>query len=70
MPRPKTAASVYKRLTLRLPEDVLEVLQQQAATIGRPVNTHALFVLRYGLAMNDVSPIPGGLHGSRQPRKS
>ena len=69
MPRPKPAAATYKRLTLRLPQDVFDVLQQQANEIGRALNTHAIFVLRYGLAMDEASPMPGGPHATRHARK-
>lgn len=70
MPRPKTAAADYERLTLRLPKDVATVLRQQAQTIGRALNTHTLYVLRYGLGMDDTPPMPGGQHGSAKSRKS
>lgn len=58
--RPKTKAAVYKPLTLRLPPDLLEVLQRQADAVGRPVNTHIIFVLRYGLGLDTqpASPSP------------
>jgi len=69
MPRPKTEAADYERLTLRLPSDVMAVLRQQASTIGRAVNTHALYVLRYGLGMEDTPPMPGGTHAVRRARK-
>lgn len=69
MPKPKTEAAEYKRLTLRVPQEVLDTLQQQAKTIGRTVNTHALFVLRYGLGIDSTLPMPGGrphVHRSRK----
>ena len=69
MPRPKTAAADYERLTLRLPKDVAAVLREQANTIGRAVNTHALYVLRYGLGMDETPPLPGGSHATRRPKK-
>lgn len=69
MPRPKTAAADYERLTLRLPKDVAALLRQQASAIGRAVNTHALYVLRYGLGMDETPPMPGDQHVHRPTRK-
>jgi hypothetical protein len=63
MPRPKTAAADYKRLTLRVPQDLLAALQAQAATIGRPLNTQAIFTLRSGLGMENPHPFPGEQYG-------
>lgn len=70
MSKQKTEAADYKRLTLRLPEDVLVMLQQQARSIGRNVNTHTLFVLRYGLGIDSAPPLPGGMHVSCRRRDS
>ena len=49
MPRPKTAAADYQRLTVRLPKDVLESLRAKAENIGRPLNTQIVRILRDGL---------------------
>lgn len=70
MPRPKTEAAEYERLTLRIPKEVGEVLRQQAKEIGRAVNTHALYIFRYGLGMDDTSPMPGGKRGKSRPKTS
>ena len=69
MPRPKTEAAEYERLTLRLPKNVAAVLREQASAIGRPLNTHALYVLRYGLGMDDTPPMPGERHARYRPKK-
>ena len=68
MPRPKTPAAAYKRLTLRVPAEMLDLLQAQATQLGRPVNTHTLFVLRYGLGLDPTPPFPGDPHGPRRAR--
>lgn len=70
MPRPKTEAADYERLTLRLPKDIAAALREQASSIGRAVNTHALYVLRYGLGMDTTPPLPGGSYGTRRSKKS
>jgi hypothetical protein len=70
MPRPKTAAAEYERLTLRLPKDVAQALREQADAIGRSINTHALYVLRYGLGLVDQEPMSGvDHHASRRSSK-
>ena len=56
MPRPKTEAADYERLTLRLPKDVMEALRQAAAAAHRPLNTHAILLLRQILALNNQLP--------------
>ena len=48
MPRPKTEAADYERLTLRLPKDVME-----AADAHRPLNTQAILLLRQMLALKN-----------------
>lgn len=70
MPRPKTVAATYRRVTLRIPEDVFEVLQTQAETIGRPFNTHALRVLRYGLGLTTTPPLLGERYDEHHARHS
>jgi predicted HicB family RNase H-like nuclease len=57
MPKPKTKAAEYKRVTIRLPEEILELLQKQAKTQERPLNTQVIKVLRHGLGI-DKSPAP------------
>jgi predicted HicB family RNase H-like nuclease len=51
MPRPKTEAADYERLTLRLPKDVMEALRQAAAAAHRPLNTHTILLLRHMLGL-------------------
>ena len=53
MPRPKTEAADYERLTLRLPKDVMEALRQAAADAHRPLNTHAILLLRHILGLKN-----------------
>ena len=64
MARPKTVAADYKRLTLRVPQAVYDEIHKQAASIGRPVNTQALYVLLYGLGLDPTPPLPGGKYGN------
>jgi hypothetical protein len=45
MPRPKTAAAKYKKLMFRLPEDLLEFVQQAADANQRSLNGQLLYVL-------------------------
>lgn len=68
MSRPKTEAADYKRLTLRLPAELLETLQAQAAASRRTMNTHTVCVLEYGTGLSDEFPIPGEKR-ARKPRK-
>ena len=49
MAKPKTAASHYARLTLRLPDDLLRRLRIEATTEDRPLNTHVVRLLRRAL---------------------
>jgi hypothetical protein len=63
MPRPKTEAADYERLTLRLPKDVMEGLRQAAADAHRPLNTQAILLLRQILGLTNKS------HGARQRRE-
>lgn len=58
MPRPKTKAAEYKRLSLRLPPKLLALLQEEAESLGRPVNTHAIYLLRQALERDDQAPQP------------
>jgi hypothetical protein len=51
MGRPTTEAAQYQRLTLRLPPDLFEEVHRQATALGRPVNTHLVFVLREALGV-------------------
>lgn len=70
MPRPKTEAADYERITLRVPRDVAATLRQQASEIGRAVNTHAVYVLRYGLGMDETQPVPGMSYAKKRARKN
>jgi len=51
MPRPKTEAADYERLTLRVPKDVMEGLRQAAADAHRPLNTQAILLFRQVLGL-------------------
>jgi hypothetical protein len=53
MPRPKTEAADYERLTLRVPKDVMEALRQAAADAHRPLNTQAILLFRQILGLNN-----------------
>ena len=53
MPRPKTEAADYERLTLRLPKDVMDALRHAAAAAHRPLNTHAILLLRQILGLKN-----------------
>jgi hypothetical protein len=53
MPRPKTEAADYERLTLRLPKDVMEALRQAAADAHRPLNTQAILLFRQILGLHN-----------------
>ena len=61
MPKPKTEAASYEPMTLRLPPDIAALLRKQAKAIGRKVNTHAIYVLRYGLDLDDQPRVPAGI---------
>lgn len=45
MPRPKTEAAEYGRLTLRLPQWLLQALKEEAESERRPINTQAVLIL-------------------------
>lgn len=45
MARPVTEASTYKQITLRLPQEMIRIFQEEAQKIGRPFNTHLLWLL-------------------------
>jgi hypothetical protein len=45
MPRPKTPVSEYKKLMLRLPEDVLDAVAKCAARNHRSINSEILHTL-------------------------
>jgi hypothetical protein len=45
MPRAKTPAAEYKKLMLRLPEDLLQFVQQSAEDSHRSMNAQILHVL-------------------------
>jgi hypothetical protein len=49
MPRPKTEAAQYARLTLRVPQEMATALRLAAHHAQRPLNTQAIMVLRRGL---------------------
>jgi hypothetical protein len=53
MPRPKTAAADYERLTLRVPKDVIDALRHAADEAHRPLNTQAILLLRQVLHLDD-----------------
>jgi hypothetical protein len=52
MPRPKTEAADYERITLRFPKDVIAALRHAAAEAHRPMNTQAILLLRQVLGMD------------------
>lgn len=62
MPRPKTEAADYERLTIRLPKDVLDTLRRKAGKIGRPLNTQVVRMLQDGLRACRKSENPGEVH--------
>ena len=45
MPKPKTEAAEYERLTVRLPPKIMQTLRKQAKTDRRPLNTHVVWCL-------------------------
>lgn len=61
MPKPKTEAATYKQLTVRVPAELVTLLEKQAAAIGRTKNRHAIYVLSYGLGVDDTPPVPAGI---------
>jgi hypothetical protein len=63
MPREKTAAADYKKLMLRLPEELLEACQRSALANRRSMNAQILYVLEEWVAKEKARE-------SRRPRKS
>ena len=49
MPRPKTEAAEYERLTLRIPKKIMANLKAAAAAGHRPINTQAILFLEEAL---------------------
>lgn len=49
--RPKTEAATYRKFAARLPEDVLELLQERSEETGTPVNTLLIKAARRGLRL-------------------
>jgi len=56
MSKPKTIAATYKRVTLRLPPELYEALQQHAASARRPFNTDAILLLSRALKVKVKDP--------------
>lgn len=51
MGRPKTAASEYERVSVRLPPELLAGVRGEADESGRPLNTEIMFLLRDALRL-------------------
>jgi hypothetical protein len=62
MPRPKTDVATYKKLMLRLPENMLVAFQDHARENRRSMNAQILWVLEEWLTKEKA-------HGYRRPKK-
>jgi hypothetical protein len=66
MPRPRTEAAMYKKIVLRIPEDLLQEAQMLALQEDRSVNAQLVHLIREALSLHAKKGIS---HGKRSPRK-